>query len=570
MNGSQAVVAALRAEGVRYVFGNPGTAEAPLLDALAAEPDIPYILALQEGVAVGMADGYARALRRPAFVNVHLDTGLANAISLLINAAEGGTPMVVTSGNRDVRKLFEGRRDLPQMVQSIVKWSAEVSHVEQIGPAMRRAFHEAASNPPGPVYLAFASNALHDECEADIVASRPTAGHLRPDRDAVDEAAALLAERPAILLAGDRVAQADAVREAVELAELLGCPVYAAHFGEVCFPTSHPQFAGGLGQLLPGKRRVLTSAGAIVAVGTTVFGGFFHVPGAKLSPHTKLIHIDHNAREIGKSEPTDVGIAGDLKLSLAELAEEIALRMTARQKLEAVERRREVVNVLRSRADERQTVPHAAPMCPHCMMPALAAALPSDAIVIEDAGSARGAFHDALQFDAPGSLHGVQGGSIGWGMGSALGVKMAQPARPVVAVVGDGSAAMTMQALWTAASKCLAVVYVVVNNRSYHVLKVNTAVDRQLAGRAQQPFVGLDFDPPLDFVRIAEAMGVEAIRATSPGELTASLERALTVDRPIVIDAIVDSSVSCIVEPPFEPWYAAATNQGLFAVENAR
>ena len=163
MAGKVALMEALRAEGVEYVFGNPGTSEGPILDALEGYPDIRYVLVTQEGAAMGMADAYARYRGKPAFVNLHIETGLANGVSLLANAAEGGTPLVLTSANKDVRKLAEGRTDLVEMVRQFCKWSAEVTHPEQVAGVMRRAFNEARTPPTGPVYVGFSANALDDE-----------------------------------------------------------------------------------------------------------------------------------------------------------------------------------------------------------------------------------------------------------------------------------------------------------------------------------------------------------------------------------------------------------------------
>ena len=169
----------LRAEGVKYIFGNPGTSEGAILDALEDYPDLEYVLTTQEGAAMGMADAYARSTQQPSFVSLHIETGLANGISLLHNAKEGGTPMVVTSANKDIRKLAEGRTQLDEMTRLFTKWSAEVTHPEQIPSVVRRAFTEAKTPPTGPVYIGFSANALDDRGDVEIVPStRGTSGRL--------------------------------------------------------------------------------------------------------------------------------------------------------------------------------------------------------------------------------------------------------------------------------------------------------------------------------------------------------------------------------------------------------
>jgi len=137
MTGKKALLEMLTAEGVQYIFGNPGTSEGAIMDALEDYPNLQYILGTQEGVAMGAADTYARATGKPAFINLHIETGLANGISLLHNAAAGGTPLVLTAGNKDMRKLVEGRTPLADMVKLFTKWSVELTHPEQIPGAIR-------------------------------------------------------------------------------------------------------------------------------------------------------------------------------------------------------------------------------------------------------------------------------------------------------------------------------------------------------------------------------------------------------------------------------------------------
>ncbi len=183
MPGKPALLEMLRADGVRYIFGNPGTSEGPILDALEDYPDLRYVLPTQEGAAMEMADGYARATGRPSFVNLHIETGLANGISLLHNAREGGTPAFLTSANKDVQKLDEGRSRLDEMTLMFTKWSVEVTHAEQVPSVMRRAFTVAKTPPTGPVHVGFSANALDDSSD-DSVSSRLAPGRgqrlLRP------------------------------------------------------------------------------------------------------------------------------------------------------------------------------------------------------------------------------------------------------------------------------------------------------------------------------------------------------------------------------------------------------
>ena len=551
MTGKRAMMEMLRAEGVEYIFGNPGTSESPIMDALEDFPDLKYMLTTQEGVAMGMADGYARATGKPSFVNLHIDTGLANGISLLTNAYEGGTPLVLTSGNKDVRKLAEGRTELVNMVKEFTKWSVEVTHPEQVPSVMRRAFTEAITPPTAPVYVSFSANALDDEAEMEIVPSAPGYFRVGPDGRAIEAASRVLSGATSpVMLVADGVARSQAVAEAVRLAELLGARVYATAFAEVNFPTSHPQFLGQINPAMPESRELLATADAVLAVGTSVFSGFFYFSGSVLGRDTKLIHIDSNAGEIGKSEPTDIGILGDPKVAMAELAEALDADMSGSAK-EAAKGR--AVSASEAKAAKnaawQQSVKarwDLSPMSAERMMTEIAGALPSDTIIANDAVTTGASIFGAMEFDEPGSIFGITGGALGWGMGGGMGVKLANPDRPVVAVVGDGSSMMTVQALWTAANANIPVIYVICNNRTYRVLKLNMNVYKRHVLGEKQPrsqYLGADFPIPLNIAGIAEAIGVHGRKIEDPADLAPALRQALDLGRPAVLDVSIDGSI---------------------------
>ena len=551
MSGKRALMEMLRAEGVQYIFGNPGTSEGPILDALEDYPDIRYMLVTQEGAAMGMADAYARYRGAPAFVNLHIETGLANGISLLANAAEGGTPLVLTSANKDIRKLAEGRTDLVEMVRQFCKWSAEVTHPEQVPAVMRRAFNEAKTPPTGPTYIAFSANALDDEADVEITPSPEGYFRTAPDARAVQAAAdALAAASNPALLVGDRVGQSDAADQAARLAETLGAKVYAVSYSQVNFPTSHPQFLGMISPAMPDGRAALASADAVVAVGANVFPTYFHFSGRALSADATLIHIDSAPAEIGKSEPTDIGIHADPQVALAHLTEALESTMsgsakeTAKGRAAAAADAKAAQNAAwRARLKERWDI---SPMSAERMMSEIAAALPDDAIIVDDAVTTRAAIFGAMDFDEPGSLLGITGGALGWGMGGALGVKLAAPNRPVVAVVGDGRSMMTVQALWTAANANIPVVYVICGNNAYRVLKLNMNIYKTHILGEQSPqsqYIAMDFPTPLNIAGIAEAMGVDSSRIHDPADIAPALARAVALGKPAVLDITIDGAV---------------------------
>ena len=551
MTGKKALMEMLLAEGVEYIFGNPGTSEGPILDELENYPGIKYMLATQEGAAMGMADAYARSRGLPAFVNLHIETGLANGISLLANAAEGNTPLVLSSANKDIRKLAEGRPDLTAMVGQFCKWSAEVTHAEQVPGVMRRAFNEAKTPPMGPTYVAFSANALDDEGEMDIVPSPRSYSRTAPDAGAIADSSKIFAGASSpVLIVGDRVGQSGGSAEAVRVAELLGARVYATNFSQVNFPTSHPQFLGLINPTMPAGREVLRSADAVLAVGTDVFSGLFHFSGRALSPDARLVHIDSDVGEIGKSEPTEVGIMADPKVALAELA--VALESAMSGSVQETAKGR-AASVAQEKAAQKQVWQRRVQdrwnldtMSAERMMAEIASVLPSDAIVVDDAVTTRAAIFGAMDFDEPGSILGITGGALGWGMGGTMGVKLANPDRPVVGIIGDGSAMMTVQALWTAANADIPVVYVICNNQAYRVLKLNMDVYKEQVLKEENPqsqYIAMDFPSPLNLAGMAEAMGVYGRKISDPAEVGPALKEALALGKPALLDISIDGSV---------------------------
>ena len=551
MTGKRALMETLRAEGVRYIFGNPGTSESAILDALEDCPDLEYVLTTQEGVAMGMADAYARSTQRPSFVNLHIETGLANGISLLNNAKEGGTPMVVTSANKDVRKLAEGRTRLDEMVRLFTKWSAEATHPEQIPSVMRRAFNEARTPPTGPVYVGFSANALDGEAEVEIVPPSPGYFRTAPDPDAVSRTAELLASASnPVMIVGDRLAQSGGVSEAVHLAELAGARVYSSAYSEMNFPTSHPQYMGRSAPLTPAARETFAGSDVVLAVGTNVFSGFFYFSGRALPPETTLVHVDQAHSEVGKSEPTDIGMIADPKTALSHLVQALDPAQSGADKEAALGRRES----LRAETDQLKLANRAiiesrwddSPMSPYRMTREIASVLPPDAIIADDSVTTREAVHAAINFDEPGSVFGERGGALGWGMGGALGLKLANPDRPVVGIIGDGSSMMTVQALWTAATYNIPVVYAICNNRAYRILKLNMNAYKRDILREDDPqsrYLAMDFPIPMNIAAMAEAMGVSGQSVTDPNEIAPALKAALESGKPAVLDISIDGSL---------------------------
>lgn len=547
--GKHALLKMFEAEGVRHMFGNPGTSEAPMMDIMPEYRGIEYFLVLQEGVAVGMAEGYARATGEVPLVSLHIDNGMANGLSLMIDQKYSGTPMVLTAGNKDIRKMAAGRSDLAEMAKPFAKWSTEITHAEQVPSVIRRAFQEARTAPTGPVFVAVSANAFDDVADVDILPSRQIVALAEADEGAVREACEMIAnaENP-ILIVGDRVSEYGGHEGAVRLAETAGMKAYGHQSTAMNFPANHPLFQGGLNMRTPEAVKAVREADVVVVAGSPAFEDFFFQPGQFVAADSKLIHIDVNSEEIGKSEPTDLGILAAPGIALGQMAERLQSTMNGSQ-VEAAKGRSEQGAKL-SQARRQAFLDMAAkgwssdPMSPAAMGKALADALPDEAVVFNDGVSTGGMVFEAIQPSIPGSYYGCRGQAIGWGMGATLGLKVANPDRPVIGVVGDGSAMMTIQGIYTAVNCKLPVVYVMCNNAAYRVLKVNMNHYHRLNGM-QMPdhYFGFDFPAPIDFVAQANAYGARGTRVDRAEDFKPALDEAIKSGETTVLDVTIDGSL---------------------------
>jgi len=249
--GAAVLLEVLRSEGAQYVFGNPGTTELPLIDALIDAPAISYVWALQEASAVAMADGYAQAACRPGVLNLHTAGGLGHGFGNLLNACVSGTPLVVTAGQQDSRHtltdpLLYG--DLVSIATPAVKWAREVTHPDQIPILVRRAFHDCQTPPTGPVFLSLPMDVMEEMTSVNIgevstIDRAAVAGSL----DRLAEYLAAIPPRKLAIIAGDEISTSNAAAETVLLADALGAPVYGSSWpAHIPFPTAHPLWMGNL------------------------------------------------------------------------------------------------------------------------------------------------------------------------------------------------------------------------------------------------------------------------------------------------------------------------------------
>jgi benzoylformate decarboxylase len=548
MSGKRAFLELLKQEGVEMVFGNPGTTELPLMDAFAVEHDIKYVLGLQEAALMAMADGYAQASGKLAVLNFHVAPGLGNAMGMLYDAQKAGSPILLTAGQQDQDYIVTEpilSADLPTLARPFVKWAAEVHRVADLPRLVHRAVKTALAPPTGPVFLSLPGDILKHEGDLDLMTPTRIAPRLRGDATAIAAAAAILAEaKHPVIYAGDAIAHSRAHAELVELAELLGAPVYAEFVPSTAsFPASHPLFRGATARTQAAVRQALDPHDVLFSAGADLFTWSLPSNIDPMPPGMRLVHLDIDPWEIGKNYPAEVAILGDPKATLPELTAATRERMTsgrgaARSRLKAASDA-----TLAERAAlkaKARSLAGQTPVLPLALLEAIGDMLPNDAVVIEETLSSSPGIRSLIRSDDPQSFFGLRGGGIGWGLPAAIGAKLALPHRPVVALIGDGSAMYTIQALWTAAHYRIPVVFVILNNTSYRILKQRL---HALRGHAEQvdAYVGMELvDPAIDFVGLARSLGVAAERARTVGEATDLVAKGLKADAPLLIDVELD------------------------------
>ena len=540
--GREVLLDVLRTEGVTHIFGNPGSTELPFIDALAEADDLHYVLGLQEATVVGMADGYAQATGRPAFLNLHTSAGLGNAIGNLTNARANRTPLVVTAGQQDYRHiaadpLLSG--PLVELAGGAVKWGHEVRTAGELGTIVRRAFHDAAHAPAGPVFASLPMDLLDQEVPdgappASTIVREAVAGGL--------EDLAELLTGPAVgrvaLVVGDAVAASGAVAAVVAVAEALGAPVHGAPLhGRGVFPPLHPLWKGMLPPAAAAIAPVLAAYDRVFLIGEQAFIVYPYTPGPAVPPDVELLHLSPDPAQVGRAWPVRLGLVGHPRTSLEALLPLLVARAdgaAARDSLTAAARaRRDEVAALEQTALDRYG---AAPMDPMAAAHALVRAMPADSLVVDEAITTGVYVRGFHHWTEPGRYFFCTGGGLGWGMPAACGVSLAHQRAPVLCVVGDGSAMYSPQALWTAAAEGLPVVFAVVNNRQYKILK---GYLRGMGGASVRTdrFVGMDLDaPPVDFMALARSMAVDATLVERADDVGEAVRLALASGRPHVLE----------------------------------
>jgi benzoylformate decarboxylase len=549
---SQAYLEVAAAHGVEYIFGLPGTSGQEFIGTIADQEKIRFILAMHETCVVSMADGHARVTGRPQLAQVSTLPGSANSVGALYDAYRDRSPVIVTSTNVDTR--IDGRdshtegKNLVEMTKQFTKWSAEVHRADRIPEFLNRAFKVASSPPTGPVYLALPSNLLGEP----ITVANPEAERSRVspriagDPDAFAEAAKLLAhaKRP-LIVAGSAIAKAGVTDDLIKLAEMVAAPVVMEpRYSFLSFPTTHPQ-SFQIAERQPSfDLPVWGEPDVILAIGCRLIREYRYIAEPVIKPATKIVHIEEDPWEIGKVYPVDIGIVADAKSALQSLVEIYPkIAPSSLVKLERMECLRKAKDQVDAEIDSRVSKGwDATPINAARVARTMDRLIEKDALIVNESPTSKDLLMSNFQF-SPGRAYfsNSSGGYLGWGLGAAIGAKLASPNRRVVACLGDGSTMFGLQGLWTLAKYRIPLVVIVFNNRAY------MAVKNQFRGSEERIRIAAEMGaeisgPEINFARLAETFGIFGERVEHPDAIEATLMRALDQNGPALVDVVISQN----------------------------
>ena len=553
--GGEAVVAQMKAAGVEYLFTNPGSFEVGLFDAFLGQPGMQLIVSLHEGLVVSTADGYHRMSGKPAFLNLHVIAGTAQAAGQMYNAARDGSALVVTAGLNDNEMWSDEGTLAPRpgydqkdVNRQFTKISWEAREPRSLALMVRRAFKAATMAPGGPVYLAMAHHALEAKgVEQGILPGKRFIANARPRpaRDAVEKAARMLVEaRNPMLVAGDEVWKAGAQDDLIRLSEALGLPVSYLLQGYWNFPSRHPHYVGRFSMNSAVAKRGMD---VVMSIGAPDFGGRV-VPRAPEAPlDAKFVRMGMNTGNLGRNYPLDLALVGDVREGLRDLTDAVESLTTADRRAKIAKPRSERLaamsqEVLRKAAAAAKANAGGSPVHADELGAALARNIDKHAVFVSENLTGKhgllklGHREDEVMWLANTGL------GLGWGVGAAAGAKLAAPDRDVICSIGDGSVMYSSAGFWTQARYEIPVLTVVWNNRNYQT--VRHAYHRYKGSMAESDrYTGMYLgDPDIDFVKLAESQGVSGERVESGADLDAAFQRgrrAIREGRPYILDVNV-------------------------------
>ncbi|MGH2975863.1 MAG: benzoylformate decarboxylase [Solirubrobacterales bacterium] len=513
-----------REQGMTTMFGNPGSTELPMLAEFPA--DFRYVLGLQEAVVVGMADGFAQASGRTTIANLHTAPGVGNAMGAIFNAQANHSPLLITAGQQTRAQITMQanltNRDAIRMPHPLVKWSYEPARAEDVPLALAHGAHLAGLPPKGPVFVSLPMDDWY--AEVDEADAREAIGRRVDGRAAADPAAVrVLADRldaavNPVMVAGPDIDASGAWQDAIALAERQRLPVWASPAtggNRLGFPENHPNYRGVLPPAIGPVGQTLEGHDLILVLGSSVFPYYPYIPGPLLPEGAKLVAITSDPDEAARAPMGDALVA-DVKLTLEALLAEVP----------------ESSRPVPEPNQGPQEIPPSDPLNPSTVHTALAEAFPGDGIVVLESPTSTLALRNQMRLSKPGSYYFAAGGGLGFGLAASVGVQLAQPDRPVVCVIGEGSVQYAVSAFWSAVAYKAPVTFLVVRNEEYGILKWFAEVE----GVAGAP--GLDL-PKLDVAAVAEGYGIAAHRVKDRDEVRGALEKAFASSQPELVEVPV-------------------------------
>ncbi len=513
-----------RERGMTTMFGNPGSTELPMLAEFP--DDFRYILGLQEAVVVGMADGYAQASGRVTNVNLHTAPGVGNAMGAIFNAQANHSPLLVTAGQQ-VRAQMTMQanlthRDAVRTTYPFVKWAYETPRAEDAVAALARGLHLASIPPKGPTFVSLPMDdwtSEADEAETRHAISRSVVARATADPEAVGDLAKRLdAAKNPVFVAGPEIDASGGWETAVALAEKQKLPVFASPApggGRLGFPEGHPLFQGVLPPAIGPLAETLKGRDLILVAGSSVFPYYPYIPGPLLPDGAELVAITSDPDEAARA-PMGEAIVADVALTLEALLAEVS------------EANRAEPDPLPDPAPGEDSDP----LTPTLVHHTLGSVFPEDGIVVLESPSSTLALRNQMRLSKPGSYYFGAGGGLGYGLAAAIGVQLAQPDRPVVCVLGEGSAQYAIAGLWSAVAYQVPVTFLVLRNEEYAILKWFADIE-EVKGAP-----GLDL-PKLDVAAVAGGYGVASKQVSGRDELHESLKAAFESSAPELIEVPV-------------------------------
>jgi benzoylformate decarboxylase len=514
--------------GTTTIFGNPGSTELPMLADFPG--DFRYVLGLQEAVVVGMADGYAQASGKPSIANLHTAPGVGNAMGAIFTAQANHSPVVVTAGQQVRAQMtmqaLLTNREATSMVQPLVKWAYEPPRAEEVPLALARGIHMASLPPKGPVFVSIPMDDWEVEVEeaAGEALKRGTEGRAVAAPDSVSRLAAQLDEASnPVLVVGADVDAVGGWDDAVALAERQRLPVWAPPApgsGRIGFPESHPNFRGVLPPAIGPVAQMLEGHDLVLVLGSSVFCYYPHIPGPLLPEGASLVAITSDPDEAARA-PMGDAILADVGLTLKALLEVVP------------ESSRPAPEPLPGPSE----IPAEDPLNSSTVHSALAEVFPEDGIITLESPASTLALRNQMRLSRPGSYYFSSGGGLGFGLAASIGVQLAQPDRPVVCVLGEGSAQYAISGFWSAVAYDVPVTFLVLRNSEYAILKWFADVE-SVTGAP-----GLDL-PALDVAAVAAGYGVSTKVARGRDEVREALAGALASSKPELVEVPVQPGMS--------------------------